>query len=339
MSSMRLSRLFSCVVLASAVVATPEERPGSLDGERVRVRLVLLGTSVAGATHEVVMAGASLGVGENAAVRVAVGSRDPALGRAAHLCIGGAASYTDSDTAAKEFLHTWVARTKLREAALDHIDLEVDWERHDTDAKGVSKIVAGDRRLITLAEGERHLLDFIDDPHARDRGGCSRNVVVEATAAVEEDPALADQVIEYDMWLVDEPPHGGRSQRTTRRWQATGRQGEHLEYSFPSVNWSASQGPSDSKGAAVNVWGEIRGRVRRDGTLAIRLYAARSIMGPNGGVGDAGEKLVRVGPGETVSLELPADQTYQIMGGGVLDPRPMIEGHSMSLILTSKTRP
>src|SRR5207245_5760643 len=83
-----------------------------------------------------------------------------------------------------------------------------------------------DEGEATLSEGGRMLLDFV--PVLEASSGCYRNVALELSASIPEDPAFKDRRIGYDLWLVSED-HG---KRLTRRLQLIGKQGESAAFDY-----------------------------------------------------------------------------------------------------------
>jgi hypothetical protein len=201
-------------------------------------------------------------------------------------------------------VQVWEARLTVRAASLEKIELEVDWKRYVRGANAELRAVAGDSRVVELGEDQRLLLDFVGMRTVPGWKSCYDSLALELEAKVAEDPALADRRIGYDLWLVDEGP-GGPSR--TRRWQMSGKQGEARDFDFEPLHRSLPGGGTPV-GFDTRVSGKVRGRVRDDGSLEMALLAERedSPEHRHWALGGRGEKRVRVVPGETIRLELPA---------------------------------
>ena len=79
----------------------------------------------------------------------------------------------------------WEVHAELRQATLESIQMVVDWKRLVAGPDGAVRKAAGDRREITLGEGQRHLLDFAEVPT------CLKSLALELSASIEEDPERA----------------------------------------------------------------------------------------------------------------------------------------------------
>jgi hypothetical protein len=314
----RFTATLCATCLALTLLATPEESlgktgddPGTeLVNEKLRAELVFATTSPPhGPTDTKGRAGASIPLGES-------GRALGGVGFPGSLAPGLCMSLTSSDPAggAEEHLgkarHLWFAELEALRADMRDMTLAVEWVRYDASEGGDTRRAKGDRRVITLEEGQRHLLDFVDYEPESD-WYCGRNAAVYVEVGVEEDPALADERIAYELWLVVEEPDG---ERITRRAHATARQGERSELDLPSVRWPLP-GAQFADGSPAEVLGQfdtsVRGRVRPDGKIAVDLRAGRFLSvvpegeRRRGGIGDGGRRVVRVAPGEAVELVLP----------------------------------
>jgi hypothetical protein len=209
--------------------------------------------------------------------------------------------------------HMWYASFEALAGDMREMKIAVDWQRFDATGSETMKRARGDQRVLTLEQGERHLLDFVDYAPEED-WFCGRNAAVYVEAGVKEDPALEDERIRYYLYLVIE---GKRKQRLARATYKTGSQGERVDLQLPEVRW-ALPGAAYADGSAAEVLGdfdaEVRGRVRPDGSIAIDLRAHRFLSvvpagePRRGGIGDGGRRVVRVQPGEAIELVLPEMQ-------------------------------
>jgi hypothetical protein len=200
-----------------------------------------------------------------------------------------------------EYDYLWQVDVKPASIGLDTVTFDVDWTR--TDVKdGARQVGAGDHRTITLRQGEKHLLDFINcSSDAR----CA-NLFLEVQAAPVEDPSVAETAFGYDLWLVHQTTEGGKA---TRHSLVGGRQGEKVAFTFASVplQLDSAAAPDADSPYRLRVSGTIVGRVKPDGTIEIALSPERTEQFPTGGGGlGAGLKTFTTKPGETISIELPA---------------------------------
>jgi hypothetical protein len=241
--------------------------------------------------------------------------------------------------------HVWEARLTVRAAALERIELDVDWKRYvRRGADGEPRAVAGDRRSMVLEEGQRHLLDFVEMRSLPGWQTCY-SLALELRASVAEDPALAGRRIAYDLWLVDENP-GGRS--ATRRWQVTGKHGEAKDFDFETLRRSMPAGATGGEASAeieTRVSGQVRSRMRNDGSVEVALLARRQDSGEqrHWAIGGSGEKRVRVAAGETIRLELPTPKEapgYPGKSAADIDADQKIvaalQERTVSLVLTTR---
>jgi hypothetical protein len=312
-----LPLLFVAAAGAARAQATDDRGTGFFD-EKVRVSLVFETTYPRGAAD----------VSGEAFDHVSPGGSGAALGGAkllenGGLCLDVTRSGATGGPEAQFHRGTdylWYAEFEALEAGMRNMTVAVDWSRYDATDVGAPIEARGDRRLLTLEEGERHLLDWVDHQPA-EHWYCGRSAAVYVEVDVVEDPELADETIGYELWLVIEENGGGR---ITRHARAAGRQGERIELDLPAVRWPLPD-VRFADGRQVEVAGEfgasVRGRVRPDGSIAVDLRAGRWLgLAPageerRGGIGDGGRRVVRLEPGEAVELVLPETQ------GGVQDSR------------------
>jgi hypothetical protein len=201
---------------------------------------------------------------------------------------------------ASEYWHKWTFHVTLVSTDTDAVTFDLDWERAETN-EGSRRAVAGDHRRITLRQGERHVLDFVPSASA---GSRVASMVIEVTAVPVEDPAIAEQRLAYDLWLVHETANGAK---VTRRTTMTGRQGEKVPFALPSVSLPLDAGaPSEADSPLrMHVQGSVTGRAGSDGTTQVALEATvehRSPVGrssPPGGLETFTAKL-----GEAIAVEL-----------------------------------
>lgn len=286
--------------LAAAPSAGPLEndRLAAMVGERASVELLAISTSNAGDTGP---------RGSAAGVPTCFGfdEHQQAGARAVVMSFTGG-----GECHPEEARWVWISNQRVVEATLERIMVEVDWSRYETLEGKPARKVAGDRRTVTLRPGEQHFLDFLD--FGENAG--YRNAVAAIVAHIGEDPALTRERLQYELWLVDEQRSG---ERVVRRVEATGRQGEEVNFKMPDVRYGIP-GAAFADGApaevAMEISTSIRGRLRPDGSIVAELSAGRwlgvaaAAQDRGGGVGDGGSKTFTLRPDETVTLELPQPQ-------------------------------
>jgi hypothetical protein len=186
----------------------------------------------------------------------------------------------------------WQVEATVRHVEMDEIALAYSWRRRV--AEGESPVAAREGSgEVVLTEGSRVLLDYVTVQDAT--ADCFRNVALELSADMAEDPTFADRRIGYDVWLVRQRGDGS----STRRLQLMGRQGERIEFDYGALR---------SPRTHITVSGSVRGRVQADGTLELFLTAERHGGPPDNTWATVahGQKRIVVTPGEILRLELPA---------------------------------
>ena len=204
-----------------------------------------------------------------------------------------------------KFTHAFVAY----EAGRQTFDFE--WQRFDRGA--TSPAVSGKQRLV-LADGESRVLDLV---HGDGAPPCrTASVVFEVTTKVKEDPAFADTVLRYDMWLV-RTDRNGRQER--RHVILTGLHGTDADFYFPVLTSEVPKLQPDQYEFRVvtRVAGNARGRLTRDGRVVLNLETSRSdsLERPGAsavrpGRGGSGRKVLTTNLGEAIEIELPPGNGY-----------------------------
>lgn len=300
----------ACLVIVVAGApsgAAGSDDPGTeLVNERIRASLVFEMTDPDAETSEHGRARAFLKVGERgravgAAGKTGSGPRDLCM-----MFVGDSRKGPPEDYFSYG-KHMWYADFEALAADMRSIRLAVDWSRYDATGEGRMERARGDRRVLTLEEGERHLLDFVEYEPGPD-WHCGRNMTVSVEVEVDEDPALEDELIQYHLVVV---PGDGRPRPATFKLAA---QGDLVELLLPDVRWPLAE-VEFADGSTPEVLGDfsatVRGRVRPDGRIAIDLRAHRwlAIVPPgedrNGGIGDGGRRVLNVPSGEAIELVMP----------------------------------
>lgn len=299
--------LLATGAMSLAEVPTPSA-PGPLVGEKVGIRILRFGTPESGAKTQNGSAG---GGGLLYASAGFVDENGQPTGALCSGSIGSTSEVRDPDTLRGNAAHLWTVEARVLEAHTEQIRFEIDWARYDATGGGRSERVRGDHRVITLGEGETHVLDFVDRKPGENPNRCSRNVTIEIEAGVGEDPQFAETRLGYDLWLVDESPDGTRR---TRHIETVGAQGEGLDAGFDLMRWPVRDAHFPD-GITAEVAGEVslsaRGRLRQDGTIDVYLQTERMVGvvpaggKPRGGVGAFGERTFSLDPGEALEIVLP----------------------------------
>ncbi|HKQ61804.1 MAG TPA: hypothetical protein VJS92_10955 [Candidatus Polarisedimenticolaceae bacterium] len=345
MNMLRFPRGFPVAIAllaAASTLASPTD-----PGEHVAVQLRVWATPPGGATQPVAAGSGYVAMG----IFDANGKPHPSL-----LNKGSGGLLTDA--VLEDAWQVWAADSRVLSSQVGEVTLEVNWKHYVSGRKGEPRVVGGDTRRIVLREGEHHILDTLSPPSAElapDSGYA--NVMVGIEATVEEDPQLASERLRYDLWY-EHASADGRKER--RRFQAVGRQGEKLDYQFGLLRFSVPDvklADGTEIDSLIEVSGTLQGRVRRDGSIDLRLGAGRWVSAViageprQGGIGDGGGKVVSIVPGEAVSLTLPVPQgkcgvgpksssfvpsgSRRAVPGEVwVDNHAFYAGHQDSLILT-----
>jgi hypothetical protein len=328
MKAMLLVAVAISLGLAAAQIRTAGQ--GSLPERRqpvARLTLRVLATPVDGASAESANSEVDLAVGESGRM---------ALAATSDLC---ASTIGSSTPRLRDARYVWRFEFTLISASTDRVMVDVTMDRID----GLSSPSARQaRRRLTLAEGTPHVLDFVERADAPDGNCRTVNLVVEISAAMAEATALASQILDYDLWLVDHVP-GGRD--STRHQTFAGFQGQQLPFRF-ELHWSlAALLPSRQLvGDLVEtVSGAVRGRARQDGQIDMALNTSRVLAVDEGSTGDGGLKFFRMREGERVSLELPAPHGRRSAsdatgGRAFVTDEELLAHHVTSVILSVNRR-
>jgi hypothetical protein len=332
-------RTLCCVLVPLAGAALAEEKPRPLDpAEKVTVSFSALVTLKNGATTRMLTMQQDLAVGQTM-----VG--DAMQGTPFSFGVGGDPSGCGAqvttqmaDSLVAQHPFAWSADLKVLEASTDRLVLSISWKRFERDSDG-NPVQAASEEIpsVELREGERVLLDLARPPGS----SCFRNAALELTAHLREDPAIARRQLAYDLWLVHETKDGDMK---AVRTQLTAGQGQQLPFAFPAEKLPAlaSAGRADET-LQVTFTGKVRGRLRRDGGVELSISSERMLSyvaldGSNdGGIGDGGEKIVRVLPGEAIRIEIPPPAPGPA-GGDPRAPRMTqdLAGHTFALVITAK---
>src|SRR5688572_21273661 len=228
-------------------------------------------------------------------------------------CNGGSAdgSVTELSGLLKTAAHVWKITTTGVKYDGGKQTFDLEWARY-TSASGTVPLVSRKQRL-TLAQDQVYTVDILHNTSTECR---TVSVVIEVEATVREDAALADTVLHYDVWLVRRDASG---KKETRQFVLTGKQGAAVPFAFaPLVGEVPTLQPNQYDfSVQTHVSGELRGRIGANGRLSLelttrrqdRLYHPAQDPTSNPELG-AGRKVLDVGEGEAVEIELPARSGY-----------------------------
>jgi hypothetical protein len=194
--------------------------------------------------------------------------------------------------------------------------MRLEWARYK--AGGSQQPVASASLQLTLDEGERRPLDML---HADAGSQCPGNsAVLDVTADMVEDPASADELLRYDLWLVHKDAQGRESRR---QYTATVRHGGLVDYAFAPLRFQVPDQPGSTRrfDVLLTLKGSVRGRLEADGkirllleSLAARHLGVRGAAPAARGSGGQGRKSLEVTPGEAVEIKIPTPNGWAAMG-------------------------
>lgn len=215
-----------------------------------------------------------------------------------------AAAQAHADKQEASAHYVWRFDVRMLEVGTDRIKFDITWER-------ASRVMPGEllRRTqqLTLREGESRPIDLL---HGRPGSDCI-NVVLEVTAGVVEDPVRQDKTLEWDLWLS-----GGAQTEPVHR-ALSSPQGESAAFQFDPVTATSVSLSGEAQTVSVEVYGQLRGRVRPDGSIDVAFNTNRSVrfdLGsqptattpkPLSRAGGSGQKNFTLKAGEAVRIVLP----------------------------------
>lgn len=287
------------LALVIAAVSTPGGASAQTSGPMALLKIVSLGTRAGMSTGAPSASFTSqLHVGESGTGSLVAGSPDEGDLGAQWGGMSGAANPDE-----QKALHLWRATLQATKIADEEITFVVDWQRFDANA-GRYDVKAGDRRTITLKDGERQALDFVSSSAARP--GETSSVLVQVEASIVDPAPLASTTLGYDLWLVDQEPNG---QQVTRHMEMAGRQREAIDFRFVPIGWLSDGSPVADGGhpdLLVEVSGTIKGRLQADGSVLVAVTPSRNVrVGAASGSTGYREKVLTAKPGETVRMDIP----------------------------------
>jgi hypothetical protein len=164
--------------------------------------------------------------------------------------------------------YLWKITTTALAFEAGRLTLDVDWQRFDRGSEAPT--LSGKQRVILEQGGRGYPLDLV-------RGSLPTcpAALLEVTAGVREDPAFADSVLRYDVWLVRQDRNG---KKETRQVILSSVHGGEANFQFaPLFSTVPTLQPEQYDfRVATRVKGTILGRLSHDGSVAIELETHRS---------------------------------------------------------------
>jgi hypothetical protein len=249
--------------------------------------------------------------------------------------IGSLPPQTDASVARQKAsaLYVWQFDVGVLEVQTNKITFDLSWQRTSN--------VPPDLRLhqsqrLTLREGESFPIDLL---HGAPGSDCVSNSVA-VVAGIQDDPALVNKTIEWDLWLSTDP-------RTAVHQVLASLQGDKAEFQFDPLSVRTGVG-----GAVQGVlcYGDLTGRVRLDGAIDVALNMQRvlgTLADPTNlmrfkknsqrfrSSASSGQKNFTMEPGETVKIVLPALNTSSPVRT-ITDP---VTGERTTTAVPSSARP
>jgi hypothetical protein len=249
------------------------------------------GLSSRGGSHGEASASWPLKVGETAQVRVRAGS--PEVSSLCGIGSGSAESLKGASIG-------WLLEGDLLEADATGARVKLRWKRSPLQRAPAGVGDFAREYEVRLDEGVRMTLDLVrpDSGAADDCDG----VVVQAWMDFSDPPALASQLLDFDIWLVHSEPDGREFVD-----RASGRtlHGQDLRYQFKTLRYDTHGVAREDGDVELKLGGRVKARIRPDGQIDLAVSAGRMVTHGSLGSGEHGTKQAAVRDGETVEIELP----------------------------------
>jgi hypothetical protein len=215
--------------------------------------------------------------------------------------------------------YVWRFEVRMLEVVTDRIKFEITWQR-------TSRVVPGEllqrTQQLTMREGESRPIDLL---HGTPGSDCI-SVALEVTASISDLSGPLGKALEWDLWLSP----SAQAQSVHRA--LTSHQGESAAFRFDPMPVSAVQPGVAADGGTVHIYGQLRGRVRADGSIDVALTTDRwvsygSSLPPTilarrpGPAGGSGQKNFTMKPGEAVKIVLPPFSNVLIQADPVTGAR------------------
>ena len=171
---------------------------------------------------------------------------------------------------------------------------------------------------------------MIDLVRGAEGAHCSdESAVVDVAAGYKEPKPVAQAILQYDVWLKHQPASGDA---VIRKFTAMGAQGAEVKFGFQPLAFTLPQiAPGQpAYDVFMTVQGGVKGRLQPNGRIALIVDTTRRdglgprSVGASGSSGNAGRKVLDVGPDEAIEIELPLPggrSSASATGGAVATPR------------------
>jgi hypothetical protein len=187
----------------------------------------------------------------------------------------------------------WRFNVKMLEVSTDRIVFDIESERA---SRAAPNDVDRDTTHFVMREGESRPFDMV---HPGSAGDCA-GVALDVVANIKEDEVLAGMTIDWDLWLVT------NGQSSPLYVRASSLQGVEVPFQFEQTPVIL---PGSQAESSLRVYGKVKGRLRRDGTIEVEMLAQRSVSAampkspfpPN----ESGQKFFTIKPGEAIKIVLP----------------------------------
>jgi hypothetical protein len=246
-------------------------------------------------------AGARVPLLTNEAFGVAIGSGVPeGCGHTLQVSVSGDAHISEAAAA------VWTLQARRVSFEGDTAVADLRWTRAVRDSRLKPAESTTVEQRITLTQGGRGILDVVTGP-PDDDSVCPSFAVGVGLELVSPGDLREAAGLEYDFWLV----RGGATERPPRA-RAVARQGGSTTYAFQPIRLpEAGAGSAASDASASMNWsGSVTGRARTDGTIDLSIDAFVAVMDAERSRATGSSSLrkqLRVGDGETVDIEFPAE--------------------------------
>lgn len=164
--------------------------------------------------------------------------------------------------------YLWKVTTTTLGFEAGRLTVDLDWQRFDRGSEAPT--LSGKQRVILEQGGRGYPLDLV-----RGTSPTCPAAILEVTAGVREDPAFADSMLRYDVWLVRQDRNG---EKETRQVILSSVHGGEADFQFAPLFASVPtlQPEQYDFRVATRVKGTLLGRLSHDGSVTIELETHRS---------------------------------------------------------------
>ena len=197
----------------------------------------------------------------------------------------------------------WKVALRAVSTADEQATVDVTWSRTITERGETASETEETLRLV-LTPGQPTPIDIVNAP--TQAGSTCRRFLVQVGALIGEDDG-GRSVLAYDLWLVHRDATG---REQVQRQQTNGLYALKTPFIFAPRYYTregASVASRNEGAFSTSIFGNVRGRVRADGSLAVSLETTRNVRAVDGNssVAFGGVKELRMQPGETIEVAIP----------------------------------